>query len=266
MLLAFPTTLRNSGLKLGHGYRLFTYVPSSGLPASSRFREWRVVAPGPSDEDNIAMHLAAIDPGGGGPALVYWTDIDLASRTATIRGRLVGAGGPIGADFDIAREAGARASWSLDAVSDPYWYGDYRTGSGFSLPGSGSGTYKYYPIWVQPEGTVRFAEVFFERKALPPEPPGPRPPRPPPEESAVGEADADEAGPEPAAAAGPVELVPQVVPLNAVPRGPVEQEQIEEYGERAHELHRFHPSAKGYEQLAPDSPPSRPHAAQNGGW
>ena len=200
------------------------------------------MSPRPNDE-NVAMHLAAIDPGGGFPVLVYWTDIDIASRTATIRGRLVGAAGPISADFDIARQAGSRAKWNLDEASDAYWYGDYRTGSGFHVPGSGAATYNYYPIWVQPDGTVRFTEVFFAGR--------------PCRRSHLGSAAEAAAGGKRGRGSrhrrgrtgtrrgdGPVELVPQVVPMNAVPRGAVEREEIEEYGERARELHTAPPASR----------------------
>jgi hypothetical protein len=246
VLLTFPTTLKG-GSALGHGYRLFSYEPST-----KRFSEGRAVAPSPANAENVAMHLAAIDQRGGFPVLLYWTDIDSASRTATIRGRLAGVGdGPISADFDIARQSGSSAKWNLDQASGAYWYGDYHTGSGYhvrrSVPagvraacvGCIIDTYKFYPIWVQPDGTVRFTEVDYTRIFPPPvlsEDPLPGPP--PVEESLVGEAAPDGAESELGAAAlGPVELVPQVVPMNAVPRGPVEREEIEEYGERARELH-----------------------------
>lgn len=188
VLLTFPTTLKSDGgATLGHGYRLFSFEPST-----NRFTEGRVVAPAKSDPDNVVMHLAAVDAGSG-PALLHWTDIDSASRTATIRGRLVGLSGPIAADFDIAREAGSSANWNLDQVSSAYWYGDYHTGSGFHVRQSDSGaasrapctgcitdSYKFYPMWVQPDGTVRYTEVVYRRITPPPvvseDPkPGPQP-------------------------------------------------------------------------------------------
>jgi hypothetical protein len=245
VLLTFPATLKG-GSAAGHGYRLFSYEPTT-----NRFSEGRPVAPSPASADNVAMHLAAIDPARGFPVLLFWTDIDSTSRTATIRGRLLGVTGPAAADFDIARQAGATARWNLDQASGAYSYGDYHTGSGFHTRQNGSGAtaralctgcitdlYHFYPIWVQPDGTVRFTGVVFRRLFPPPVISEDPLPGPPPVESAVGEAATDDAGPESGAAAiGPAELVPQVVPMSAVPRGAVEREEIEEYGERARELH-----------------------------
>ena len=115
--------------------------------------------------DNVVFHLAVADPGTG-PVLLYWTDLDSAAKTITVRGRLITGKGKFTDDFVISQSSGQPASFALGGGD--YWYGDYHTAGGYATKfsqtaGQGkfsvtTGTttyYEYYPMWVEPINVVR---------------------------------------------------------------------------------------------------------------
>lgn len=99
------------------------------------------------------MHLAAIDAGAG--ALLYWYDMNAKTKQATIRGRLVFSDSLSSDDFDIS---------SFDMGTAAYSYGDYMTAGAF-ITGISFGTekYEFFPIWTQPDFTLRFVRVTVWR-------------------------------------------------------------------------------------------------------
>jgi hypothetical protein len=115
------------------------------------------------------MHLTAVDLGTG-PVLLYWYDLDSATKTMTIRGRLITGNGQYSPDFVISKQ-GSATSFAL--TSAYYWFGDYKTAGGFIREGNiitGQGPFKvtthvahyhYYPIWINPLGSVNYADVDY---------------------------------------------------------------------------------------------------------
>jgi hypothetical protein len=144
----------------GHGYRVCFYDRQS-----QTFYQEMDVLPAEQSMDNFVFHLAAIDLGSG-PILLYWYDVDSSSKSATIRGRLITGDGEYTSDFAISRGPGG-STRSFDLTqSSSYWYGDYVTAGGYIKPPQlvPVGTkvrsrYVFYPMWVEPDQTVRFAKV-----------------------------------------------------------------------------------------------------------
>lgn len=157
--LAFPSSIE-SGAK-GHGYRLLTYNR-----VHNRYDEFLPLKPQKATPDNFLFHLAAIDLGAG-PVLLYWYDFDSASRTATVRGRLIRGPAQFWLEFDISLAGGQPRSFSLDStVEQKYWYGDYLTAGGYVVPpkqpqSNEPARYVFYPMWVEPDGTIRYTTVTF---------------------------------------------------------------------------------------------------------
>ena len=191
LLLAFPAMIEKTEGKPEtetHGFRVYYYHPKNLDPKTSELvrTDW-IVLTGPAKK-SIIMHLTAIDPGDGGPILLYWYDLDGASETARIRGRFIytdtGETTPLpdsGAftnvreseEFDIALAGGKTTPFTLNSGS-PYWFGDYKTAGGFRHPKvedsqfATIGTYRYYPMWIQPDGTINYTEVTATRTILKP--------------------------------------------------------------------------------------------------
>lgn len=148
VMLAYPSPV-NGRL----GFRLFFHDRASGTYTEAVDNPIL-----PESKDGFILHLTAIDIGEG-PVLLYWYDVNLAKKTATIRGRFVTGDLTFGgADFDISRAGGKRRSFDL-LVGDggPPWYGDYLTAWGYvktpRLVAQGKPfpvTYFYYPMWVEP--------------------------------------------------------------------------------------------------------------------
>jgi hypothetical protein len=159
-VVTFPTTIAGKG----HGFRMLFY------DAGGQFvGEGNPVVPKSASLDNFVFHLAAVDHGSG-PVLLYWSDVDSAAKTATVRGRFVTGPAAYTSDFQIA----ASFKNTLDgkkfvfarsfSVNTPYWYGDYRTASGFSWPVSPMlrpSLFIYYPSWVEPDASIRYTRVEY---------------------------------------------------------------------------------------------------------
>lgn len=160
ILLTFPDTIDNKG----HGYRMFFFDQQA-----NKYAEAAPVLPAVQNSDNFILHLVAIDFGQG-PVLLYWYDIDGKNKTATLRGRLIRGNGQYSADFVIAKTAGTPHKFNLDQgpQSNGYWYGDYLTAGGFlrvttthGVPAVKTSRYTYYPMWVEPDRTIRYTQVEY---------------------------------------------------------------------------------------------------------
>jgi hypothetical protein len=165
-LLAFPDSPSTSS---GFGYRVYFYNDES-----KKLVEGNAVLPAKQSADNVAFHLVAIDPGKG-PVMLYWYDLNSAAKTITIRGRFVTGAGEYSNDFTISQSAGTSVSFNLS--SPDYWFGDYQTAGGFVsefAPTQGPGAFKltlqkstrynFYPMWIEPDGTVRYTSVVYTTK------------------------------------------------------------------------------------------------------
>ncbi|MEO6394097.1 MAG: hypothetical protein ABIP75_19740 [Pyrinomonadaceae bacterium] len=167
-LLAYPDVIGQSGF----GYRVSWF--DRGLSHLSAMLPVFPSNPGP---DNFIFHLTAVDPGKG-PILLYWYDFDSATKMGTIRGRLIIDGVFGSEDFTISQSGGQPNSFALTTTDPAYWYGDYLTAGGYVSEAStsvGSGkfkivtsmtaTYVYYPMWVEPDGTVNYTRLEYAIKA-----------------------------------------------------------------------------------------------------
>ncbi len=165
-LLAFPDSPSTSS---GFGYRVYFYNDGS-----KKLVEGNAVLPAKQSADNVAFHLTAVDPGKG-PIMLYWYDLDSAAKTITIRGRFITGESECSNDFTISQSAGTPVSFNLG--SPDYWFGDYQTAGGFvseSAQTQGQGVFKlmlqksthynFYPMWIEPDGTVRYGRVVYSTK------------------------------------------------------------------------------------------------------
>ncbi len=162
VLLAFPTTITDGPQRTGHGYRLFFFDRATGA-----YTEGDPILPEARNLDSFVMHLAAVAPIRSGPVLLYWYDVTGDSKTATVRGRLISSDTAQSPDFAIARSAGNERAWSIDHHPQ-YWYGDYWTAGGSCTPLSDALSCDYYPMWVEPDGTIRYTRVRVSGAADPP--------------------------------------------------------------------------------------------------
>ena len=167
LVLAFPDRFGTQGF----GYRVFFYDRS----AKTLVESGSPILPAEAKSDNLVFHVAVADPGSGGPVLLYWTDLDSSAKSVTVRGRLITAKDTFTNDFVISRTGGQPTSFQL-AVAD-YWFGDYHTASAFFRKANQTASqgqantnvasaprYEYYPMWVEPNGTVRYTRVVYGLK------------------------------------------------------------------------------------------------------
>jgi hypothetical protein len=195
VFMGFPDTFQING-KPANGFRLFFFDRTK-----NQFAEADPVLPSTRNNDSFAMHLTAIDLGGG-PILLYWYDMNVASKRGTVRGRLITGMGEFSDDFPIFKSSsrltvsaanGVSAAQGnrlilagdyFDLGSNSYWYGDYKTAGGYisptrvraQSPGIQSvltvlpQKYNYFPMWIEPDKTVRYGQVSVEvlpsRKSL----------------------------------------------------------------------------------------------------
>jgi hypothetical protein len=161
-ILAYPAALGNQG----YGYHLYFYDQ-----LNKKLGKANDIFPATPSKDNFIFHLTAIDPGKG-PILLYWYDFDSATKKATIRGRLITSDSEYSDDFLVSQSAGK--PHTINLTSQDYWFGDYHSGGGFVTEGAqsmgqgksrvliGEGrAYDYYPMWVEPDGTVRYTKVEY---------------------------------------------------------------------------------------------------------
>ncbi len=157
LIFADPGTITANG-KSSLGFNLWLFNRTT--------RKWLAldpIVPTNQNLNSIAMHLVAIDLGKG-PVMLYWTDVDGATKKAKVRGRVITGDGEYSDDFNITAD-----TWSLDHPT--YWYGDYQTAGGYiglppqrGFPNPRNFTirrqgYTFYPMWIQPDNTIRFAQV-----------------------------------------------------------------------------------------------------------
>jgi hypothetical protein len=168
LLLAFPAKIGSA-----NGFKVYAYDPD--LPESERFTpldDFDIVPTG-APESSSVIHLTAVDPGSGGPVLLYWTDL---TGGTVLKGRVHGR---VIYNKDSSVEVDDITPVPFDLTppatgAKPYFYGDYRTAEVFETAGpSGTTVYRYYPMWVQPwttpkndedqGGSVHYREVTVTR-------------------------------------------------------------------------------------------------------
>jgi hypothetical protein len=159
VVLAFPDTFAS-----GYGYRVFFYDR-----ANKTLAEGTAITPAAGGASSIAFHLAAADSGTG-PILLYWTDLNTATKKITVRGRLITGVGESSEDFTVSRASGADYSFAL---SSSKWFGDYHTASALvrktgQVLGQGkfmidmrTTRFDYYPMWVEPDNSVHYTRVEY---------------------------------------------------------------------------------------------------------
>jgi hypothetical protein len=99
--------------------------------------------------------------------LLYWYDINADTKKATVRGRLIFADNQYSNDIVVANDAPNTAHIFDVIPMSNYWFGDYKTAGGFDPHGifvADDQIYRYYPMWDEPDGTVRFSEVVVHKK------------------------------------------------------------------------------------------------------
>ena len=156
-VLGRPLVLQPETLGAGDGYRVyFVDYPY--------WREFVPIAPKSGNPQDSVLHPTVIDTGEG-PIFIYWYDVDEAANQATIRGRVV-------ISDDHYANLGDRMVGDF-VVDGPFalgnrWYGDYHTAGGHrSQPNATTTRYSFYPVWVQPGGTVHFARVTYRVQTRP---------------------------------------------------------------------------------------------------
>lgn len=158
--LIFPDTVREASGATSHGYRIFYYHRRTAT-----FVEADPVLPITRTTDNWTMHLAAIDlhapPRDSGHVLLYWYDMSGDKMSGVVRGRVIAKNGEHSEDFAVSRAAGGPRAFSFDQGRGGYWYGDYHTARGYSQPNMPQDiqTHRYFPMWVEPDGTIRYTDV-----------------------------------------------------------------------------------------------------------
>jgi len=156
-LIAEPVQMTRASSNVNSGYRVFLYDHSV-----EKFAELPPILPASDQPDNFMMHLVAIDLGIG-PVLLYWSEFDLATKTALVRGRFIFNRAEFSDDFIISRQNGQTATWALDPNAH-YWYGDYQTASAYmettsAGPPGDTVTFDYFPMWIEANRTVDAAHI-----------------------------------------------------------------------------------------------------------
>lgn len=159
LLLTFPATITDKQGRTSHGYRLFFFDR-----ATKQFAEGEPILPQNRTVDNFLIHLVAIDLGTG-PVLLYWYDVNADTQRAMIQGRVVYENGTVSDDFAISRAGGEQRTWPLAQGQGPYWYGDYLTAGGFTTRGVMRMSH-FYPMWVEPDRTIRYTHVLVRHPLL----------------------------------------------------------------------------------------------------
>jgi hypothetical protein len=164
LLITYPATIKDSAGKASHGHELYFYDKTTKTYSTEP-----PILPSTHTTDNVAMHLNAIGTGGG-PVLLYWYDVNATTNTVTLRGRVIYSQTEMSDDFNVAMDTATTPhSFSVTPGAD-HWFGDYKTAGGYSWKGlsaNGTASYHYYPMWDQPDGTMRFSHVTAEKLAKP---------------------------------------------------------------------------------------------------
>jgi hypothetical protein len=182
LLLAFPAMVEGKSKTKTHGFRVYYYHAKNDDPQNDQIVETDSIIPAGPAEKSMIMHLTAIDPGDGGPILLFWYDLNGNNKTARIRGRFIYTDQTTSSpfanigesnDFDVALADGQSTEFSLESGGS-YWFGDYKTAGGFKSPKDEAAplftvlTYRYFPVWIQPDGTVNYTEVTATRTIVKP--------------------------------------------------------------------------------------------------
>jgi hypothetical protein len=156
LLLSYKDTF---GGGKGDGYRLYGYDDGIwvNLPP---------IAPAVQTHPaqifhNYVFHVTSVDAGRG-PLFFYWYDVDIGFSQFTMRGRLVTQDWQYTGDFAVSRDSNL-APRSVD-VNSPRSYGDYHTAGAYfapAAPGLSTGTYHYFPVWIEPGDKIHFAHVTY---------------------------------------------------------------------------------------------------------
>lgn len=147
-VIAAPDTIVNKG----NGYRVYFYNYQTG-----DLYEGDNVFPQNKSDQSAAMHLTVADSGGGS-VLLYWYDLNHETLQGKIRGRIILGDKKESGDFDISEPFDLKQA-------ERFWYGDYHTAKGYfrKTPPPAlrmfSSSY-FYPMWVQPDKTIRYARVM----------------------------------------------------------------------------------------------------------
>ena len=90
-----------------------------------------------------------------------------------MRGRIITGSGKYSEDFAITEGGILHLTNYFNLCSAQYWYGDYNSAGGYveevslgratpRLPPSVEKVFNYFPMWVEPDGTVRYVRVKAE--------------------------------------------------------------------------------------------------------
>ena len=165
LVLAFYDTVRGADNKLVRGFRVTFYDATS-----KQFAEIAPIEPVNRTTNSFIMHLGAVDPGSG-PILLYWTDVDAENKRGVVRGRLIVSASEFTNDFPLSRHLVSVDPTQAPSVSTSryfqlgtayYWYGDYQTAFGY-ISGAASDSVHYFPMWVEPDKTVRYIHVLANK-------------------------------------------------------------------------------------------------------
>lgn len=155
-----------------HGYSFYVFDTQT-----KTFTQNLPIGPSPTNRDpaeaDFVMHLTVLDPArqatDDGPIMLYWYDVDGASKTAVIRGRVIKGMTPAG-DLDTSDDLplngrkpdGSPIPFSVlgSTGGTGHWYGDYKGGSAY-LDSSNA---RFFPMWVQNDSAAHWTEVVVHTK------------------------------------------------------------------------------------------------------
>ena len=156
-VLVFPDTYPSRG----NGCRVYFYDIDK-----DKFCEADPIVPEDGSAKSCVLHPTIIDSGTG-PLLLYWYDMNGNTLKGKIRGRVIAGSGTYTNDFDISTDQDKPYSFDL-TVANKYWYGDYHTAGGFVAAKTINRfqkidvrTVRFFPMWVQPDQTIRYGEVSY---------------------------------------------------------------------------------------------------------
>jgi hypothetical protein len=106
----------------------------------------------------------------GDTTLFVWNDVDPATNTATVAGFLPFKGSPFpaGTLMIVAMNGnGTVRAFRTDssAGSIKHWFGDYQTAGCYETVDTEGGvvrsSYHFFPIWMENDGNVHYAQVVY---------------------------------------------------------------------------------------------------------
>jgi hypothetical protein len=160
VVIAYPAAIKDASNKTSNGYELYFYDRTANTFSSAP-----AILPMTHGSQSFLMHLAIVEAPPG-PALLYWYDVNTSTNKVRIRGRFVFAEDQTSDDFDVAVDAANTPHSFTITPGASHWFGDYKTAGGYTWKGIttlGTSYYHYYPMWDEPDGTMRFSHVTVER-------------------------------------------------------------------------------------------------------